>query len=73
MGTRPVASLHRRSVVESMVETTVTCATSFATEMRVAGLKTSTESGSTTSRNSTMKETMTITTPTTTNLSGIIL
>jgi hypothetical protein len=73
VGTRVVASLHRRSVVESMVETIVTCATSSATEMRVAGLKTSTKSGITMSRNSAMKETMTITTPTTTNLIGSIL
>jgi hypothetical protein len=52
VGTRPATSLHQRSAVEGMAETTATCATSSTTEMRAIGLKTSTEIGSVTSRSS---------------------
>jgi hypothetical protein len=43
VGTRPVASLHWRSIVEGMEETTVTCAMSSAAEMHTAKLKTGAE------------------------------
>jgi membrane associated rhomboid family serine protease len=51
----------------------LTCATSFAAEMHAAGLKTGAESGSVTSRNNTMKGTMTIMTHTMANLTDSIL
>jgi hypothetical protein len=54
MGTRPVASLHWRSVAKSVVETTVTYATSFEAEMHAAGSKTCTEIGSMITMGSTM-------------------
>jgi hypothetical protein len=37
MGTRPAASLHRRSTCEGMAGTNVTCATSSAAEMHIVG------------------------------------
>jgi hypothetical protein len=73
METWPAASLHRRSVVEGMVGTIVTSATSSATEMHTAGLKTATEIMSVMSRSSVIKGTMTIMAPTMTNLTGSIL
>jgi hypothetical protein len=71
--TQPAASLHQRSMVKGMAETITSCATSSTTEMHAAELKTSAEIRSVMSRSSTMKETMTITTPTMTNLTGNIL
>jgi hypothetical protein len=72
MGTRPVASLHQRSAIEDMTETTATCVTSFAVEMHVAELKTGSEIRSVKSKNSTMKVTMIIMVLTTTNLTRSI-
>jgi hypothetical protein len=68
MGTRLAAPPHRRSTVEGMGETTVTCVMSFVAEMHATGLKTDVEIGSVTSRSSERRGTMTIMAPTTTNL-----
>jgi hypothetical protein len=73
MGTRPAASLHQRSTVEGMAETTATCATSSTVEMHAVGLKTGAEIGSVMSRSSAMKGTMTIMAATMTNLTGSVL
>jgi hypothetical protein len=58
MGTRPTASLHRRSVSEDAIETTVTYMTSFVVEMHVAELKIDIETESVKSKNSMIKGTM---------------
>jgi hypothetical protein len=42
-GTQPAASLHRRSVIEGVVGTTVTCAMSSVVEIHAVRLKTGTE------------------------------
>jgi hypothetical protein len=73
MGTRPVASLHRRSAVEGMAETNMTCVMSSATEMQAARLKTGTEIGSVMSKSSAMRGTMTIMAPTTVSLTDNVL
>jgi hypothetical protein len=44
MGTRPAASLHRRSTAEGVAGTTMNCATSFTAKMHMVGLKTGTRS-----------------------------
>jgi hypothetical protein len=67
VGTQPAASLHRRSTVSDVAETTATYMTSSTTEMHVSGLKTGIES------RSTMQGTMTITTLSTTNLTCNLL
>jgi hypothetical protein len=71
VGTRPKASLHRRSVVEDATETTVTYATSSAPEMHVDELKAGAEIGNVKSKNIVMKGTIIIMVVTTTNLTGI--
>jgi hypothetical protein len=73
VGTQPAASLYQRSVVEGMVETTAICRTSSTTEMHAIGLEANAMIGSVMSRSSTMRGTMTMMTPTLTNLSGNIL
>jgi hypothetical protein len=73
VGTQPVASLHQRSTIKGMEGTTMTCATSSAVEMHAAGLKTSAEIRSMTSRSSAMRGTMTIMIPSMTNLTDSIL
>jgi hypothetical protein len=45
VGTRPVESLHRRSMVEDTTETTATCVMSSAAEMHVAESKIDVEIG----------------------------
>jgi hypothetical protein len=62
LGTRPVASLHRRSMAEDTTETTVTYATSSAIEMHAAKLKADSKIGSVKSKNSVIKGTMITTT-----------
>jgi hypothetical protein len=73
VGTRLAASLQQRSMVEGMVETTTTCATSTVLEMHVAGYRTGIRNGSVMSRNSMMRGTMRTTAATTINLIGNIL
>jgi hypothetical protein len=68
VGTHPTTSLHWRSTVEGMVETTTTCATSSATGMHVARLKIGAECRS--ALNNVMKGTIIIMVPSTTNLNG---
>jgi hypothetical protein len=58
VGTRPAASLHRRSAAKGKLQTTATCVMSSTTEMHAVGLRTGTGTGSATS--STMTWTMTI-------------
>jgi hypothetical protein len=58
VGTRPAASLHRRSLAKDATETTVTYATSSAVEIYEVKLKAGTEIGSVKSKSSTMKGTM---------------
>jgi hypothetical protein len=73
MGTRPAASLHRRSMVEGMAGTTATCVMSSAAKIHVAELKTNAEIGCVTSRSNALKGTMTIMVLTMINLTGGIL
>jgi hypothetical protein len=70
MGTRPVASLHRRCMAEGMIGMTVTCVTSSMIEMHAFGSKTGAKSESACSGNDTMKGTMLIMVPTMTNLTN---
>jgi hypothetical protein len=70
VGTQPTASLHRRSVAEDAIETTVTYTMSSVTEMHVAGMKTGTEIRRVKSKNSAMKGTMITMVLTTNNLTG---
>jgi hypothetical protein len=73
METQLVASLHWRSVVKGILETTTTCTMSSMAEMHMAGLKTGAKIGSVWSRSSVGRGTRTIMAPTTTNLTASIL
>jgi hypothetical protein len=70
VGTRPAASLHRRSTVEDASETTATYATSSAAEMHMTELKANAKIVSVKSKNSAMKGTMITIVLATTNLTG---
>jgi hypothetical protein len=70
VGTQPAASLHKRSVAEGVVGTTVTCMTSSVVEMPMVGSKTGVESESAWNRNIAMRATMIIMVHTTTNHTG---
>jgi hypothetical protein len=72
VGTRPVASLHRRSVVKDIADTTVSYATSSVPKMHKAELKAEAQTESVKSKNSAMKGTMIIMVLTTTNLTGTV-
>jgi hypothetical protein len=70
VGTRPVASLHKRSTAEDAAETTMIYATSSALEMHAAESKADIEIRSVKSKNNVMKGTMIIMVLTMTNLTG---
>jgi hypothetical protein len=70
VGTQPAASLHRRSVTEDAIETTMTYTTSSVIGMHATELKTGAEIGSVKSKNSAMKWTMITMVLTMTNLTG---
>jgi hypothetical protein len=70
VGTRPAASLYRRSRAEDATETTVTHAMSSTVGMHTAELKVGTEIGSVKRKNSVIKGTMVTMVLTTTNLTG---
>jgi hypothetical protein len=67
LGTRPVASLHRRRTAEDATETTVTNAKSSMPEMHIDESKAGAEISSVKSKNSVMKGTMVIMVLTMTN------
>jgi hypothetical protein len=73
MGTQSTASLHQRSMANSMVETTVTCVMSSVIEMHATGSKTSAEIRRMMSRNNEMRGTMITMAPTMTSLTSSVL
>jgi hypothetical protein len=70
MGTRSVASLHKRSVANDAIETIATYMTSSMVEMHTAKMKAGAEIGSVKSKNSVMKGSMITMVLTVTNLTG---
>jgi hypothetical protein len=70
VGTRPAASLHRRSTAENAAATIATYVMSSTVEMHAAKMKTDAKIGSMKNKNSMMKGTMITTVLTVTNLTG---
>jgi hypothetical protein len=73
VGTRPVASLHKRSMAKSVVETTVTYTTSSMVEMHAVRSKAGAKIGSVMSKNSAERGTMITMAPTITSLTDSFL
>jgi hypothetical protein len=73
MGTQSAASLHQRSMANSMVETTVTYVMSSVIEMHATGSKTNAEIRRMMSRNNEMRGTMITMAPTMTSLTSSVL
>jgi hypothetical protein len=67
--TRPAASLPQRNAAEDDTRMTMTCMTSFATEMHTTRLKIGAKSENALNRNDTTRGIMIIMVPSTTNLS----
>jgi hypothetical protein len=68
MGTYPVVSLHWRNVTEGKIRVIKICTTSYAAEMHAIGLTTGVRCMIALSKNDVKRGTMTITVPSTTNL-----
>jgi hypothetical protein len=72
MGTQPAASLNRRSTIEGVVGTIMTCVVSSSAEMHIARSKTGVERESAWNKNSAMRGTVIIMVRTMTNLMAVL-